>query len=196
MQKKTRVRGQMRPLTFREVQTIQSRMYTRKDWRNLCLFRLGIDSMLRASDLVRICLDEVLDHNNAVMSRSEVFVKKTGKPVKISISSETKIAVAKWVEVRPAFAGEWLFPGREPGSHLSEIQYRRLTKEWFGLAGLDVRYYSTHSLRRTKPAEIYRRTHNIEAISRLLGHSDIKMTSLYLGIQDEDALDLADKVKI
>jgi integrase len=194
--KKKRVRGAMKPLEAREVQAIQSRLYTRRMWRDLALFRLGIDSMLRASDLVRVYVDEVLGHQGKVMGRAEVIMKKTAKPVKLALTAETRTALEKWLAERPPFAGEWLFPGREPGDHLSEIQYRRLAKGWFDAAGLDVRFYSTHSIRRTKAAEMYRQTHNLEAVRRLLGHQDVYVTSKYLGIQDEDALDLADKVKI
>lgn len=181
---------------MREVKTIESRLFTGKLWRDLALFRVGVDSMLRASDLVRICLDEVTDHNGKVMSRGEVRVEKTGKAVKFALTGETRGAIDFWLVERPHFAGQWLFPGREPGEHLSVVQYRRLAKSWFEMAGLDVRFYSTHSIRRTKAAEVYRQTHNLEAVRRLLGHGRNDVTSRYLGIDDEDALALAEKVKI
>jgi integrase len=194
--KKSRVRGQMKALSMREVNTIQSRLHTTKQWRDLALFRMGIDSMLRASDLVRIYLDEVLDHTGKVMPRAEIRIKKTGRAVKLALTAETREALDLWLVERPSFAGEWLFPGRNPGEHLSEVQYRRLAKAWFEIAGLDVRFYSTHSIRRTKAAEVYRQTHNMEAVRRLLGHQRNDVTSRYLGVDDEDALALAEKVRI
>jgi integrase len=193
---KSRVRGAMKALTMREVQTIQSRLFTGKHWRDLALFRTGIDTMFRASDLVRVWLDEVLDHQGKVVPRAEIRMKKTGKPVKIALTGETREAIDMWLAERPSFAGPWLFPGRDPAEHLSEVQYRRLAKDWFKMAGLDVRLYSTHSIRRTKAAEVYRQTHNLEAVRRLLGHTKNDVTSRYLGIEDEDALSLAEKVKI
>ena len=196
MLKKSRVRGEMKPLSVREVRTIESILATKERWRDLALFRLGIDSLLRASDLVRIYVDEITDHNGKIVTRAELMMKKTKRKVKFAISTDTAEAVRRWIDTRPAFSGEWLFPGREAGDHLSEVQYRKLAKGWFAACGLDVRRYSTHSLRRTKAAEVYRQTHNIEAVSRLLGHTTVTQTSRYLGIQDEDALDLAEKVKI
>lgn len=193
---KTRARGQMKPLSTREVTSIQNRLHTTKEWRDLALFRLAIDSMLRASDLVRICADEITDHKGDLKARGKVIMKKTGKTVEFSITDETKEAIALWMPHRPAFAGDWLFPGREAGDHLSEVQYRRLAKEWFKAAGLDTRFYSTHSLRRTKAAELYRKTHNIEAIRKLLGHENCAVTVRYLGVEMEDALKLADQVRI
>lgn len=196
IEKKKRIYGQKRPLNVREVQAISTRLFSRKEWRDLALFRLGIDSMLRASDLVRIYVDEVVDHNGALVARCEISMKKTNKPVKITLGRETQEALRIWLAARPVFAGRWLFPGRKPGEHISEIQYRRRAKDWFKDAGLDLRFYSTHSLRRTKPTEIYRQTNNIEAVRRLLGHQNVYVTSKYLGVQDEDALNLADRVQI
>ena len=194
--KKRRSRRQVKPLKLNEVQTISSILRTSENWRDLALFRLGIDSMLRASDLVSIYLDEVLDHNGKIRSRTEILMKKTGNPVQIAIMPDTRDALRRWIGVRPEFAGEWLFPGRYPDAHFSVVRYREIAKRWFKAAGLDIRQYSTHSLRRTKAAEIYRKTKNLKAVSLRLGHRDMNVTSEYLGIDDEDSLELAEKINI
>lgn len=187
---------QKKALTSREVQSIQNRLYTMGDWRGLALFRTGIDTMFRVSDTVRICLDEILDHNGNIMDRVSIMMKKTNSPVEVSISRETKKALKKWIEHRPEFSGEWLFPGNTAEGHISEKHYRSLAKEWFKAAGLNPKFYSTHSIRRTKAAELYRQSHNLKAVSLLLGHRDTKVTEEYLGIYREDAVNLASKVKI
>jgi integrase len=194
--KKRRIRGAMKPFTPREIHTLESLLFNQERWRDLALLRLAVDSMVRASDLVRIYLDEVTDHRGDVVARAEVLMKKTGAPVKLSITRDTQEALKRWIAQRPSFSGEWLFPGREPGSHLSVVQYRKIVKGWVGMLGLDAKLYSTHSLRRTKAAELYRQTHNLKAVSILLGHSDTNVTSRYLGIEAEDALALAERVRI
>lgn len=194
---KTRVpRGEMRALSEREVRTLESILFNKKQWRDLALFRLGIDSMLRASDLVRVCIDEVLDGRSKVMPRAEVMMKKTKKRVRFAISDQTTEAIEMWLRERPSFAGEWLFPGREPGDHLSEVQYRKIAKKWFKAIGLELKHYSTHSMRRTKAAAVYRQTKNLEVVRQLLGHSDITQTSRYLGVSEAEALDVAAGVRI
>ena len=67
-------------------------------------------------------------------------------------------------------------------------------KRWAAYAGLDPRRYSSHSLRRSKAAETYRRTGNLAAVQQLLGHVSIANTGLYLGLDKRQALDLAKKV--
>ena len=60
----------------------------------------------------------------------------------------------------------------------------------------DVSQYSTHSLRRTKPSIIYEKTGNLEAVRRLLGHSNLIDTVRYLGVEDADATELARSVEV
>ncbi len=62
--------------------------------------------------------------------------------------------------------------------------------------GLDPAEYGTHSLRRTKASLIYRRTKNLRAVQILLGHRKIESTVRYLGIEVDDALELAEQAQI
>ena len=56
--------------------------------------------------------------------------------------------------------------------------------------------YGTHSLRRTKAAQLYRNTGNLRAVQLLLGHAKIESTIRYLGIELEDALQLSEALEI
>ena len=56
--------------------------------------------------------------------------------------------------------------------------------------------YGTHSLRRTKATLIYRQTKNLRAVQLLLGHTKMESTIRYLGIELEDALDIAERTEI
>ena len=51
------------------------------------------------------------------------------------------------------------------------------------MAGSRAPGYGTHSLRRTKAAQIYRKTGNLRAVQLLLGHTKIESTVRYLGIE-------------
>ena len=59
-------------------------------------------------------------------------------------------------------------------------------------AGLDPASYGTHSMRRTKASLIYRRTKNLRAVQLLLGHAKVESTVRYLGIEVDDALEMAE----
>ena len=58
------------------------------------------------------------------------------------------------------------------------------------------RVYGIHTLRRTKAALIYRRTKNLRAVQLLLGHSKLESTVRYLGIEVDDALEMAEQTEV
>lgn len=51
-------------------------------------------------------------------------------------------------------------------------------------------------MRRTKATLIYRKTGNLRAVQLLLGHRKIDSTVLYLGVEVEDALSLAESIEL
>jgi integrase len=61
--------------------------------------------------------------------------------------------------------------------------------------GLDPAVYGTHSMRRTKASLVYRRTKNLRAVQLLLGHTKLESTVRYLGIEVDDALELAERTE-
>jgi site-specific recombinase XerC len=61
---------------------------------------------------------------------------------------------------------------------------------------MDRSAYGTHSLRRTKAAQIHRKTGNLRAVQLLLGHTKIESTVRYLGIEVDDALSLSEQVEL
>jgi site-specific recombinase XerD len=93
--------------------------------------------------------------------------------------------------------GRYLFPSRFRGKpHLSTRQYARIVHRWTDRAGLDSAAYRTHSLRRTKPAQIYKKTGNLRAVQLLLGHTKLESTVRYLGIEVDDALSISEQVEL
>ena len=67
---------------------------------------------------------------------------------------------------------------------------------WVREIGLDPAGYGTHSMRRTKASLIYRRTKNLRAVQLLLGHSKLESTVRYLGIEVDDALEMAEQTEV
>jgi integrase len=67
---------------------------------------------------------------------------------------------------------------------------------WVNQLGLDRASYGTHTLRRTTATLIYRRTKNLRAVQLLLGHTKLESTVRYLGIEVNDALEMAEPTKV
>jgi len=70
-----------------------------------------------------------------------------------------------------------------------------MVQSWVANIGLDSTAYGTHTLRRTKASLIYRRTKNIRAVQLLLGHAKLESTVRYLGIEVDDALEMAEQTE-
>ena len=116
--------------------------------------------------------------------------------MQFEITEQTREAVAAWVKETHRQPEQFLFPSRVSGSpHLSTRQYSRIVGQWVESIGLDPAAYGTHSLRRSKPTLIYRRTKNLRAVQLLLGHTKFEGTVRYLGIEVDDALEIAEQTE-
>lgn len=193
---KGKLLGQKPPLQPKHVWAIRTKLHLDRRDRDLALFNLAIDSKLRGCDVVTLKVDDVAPHGVAI-ERAMVRQCKTGRPVTFELSEQTRSAVDTYLEVTRKKPGEYLFSGRvDANSHLSTRQYARLVSRWLASIGLDPSLFSTHSLRRTKASLIYRRTGNLRAVQLLLGHTKVESTVRYLGIEADDALEIAEKVDV
>jgi site-specific recombinase XerD len=105
--------------------------------------------------------------------------------------------VQRWIESPAMFGCDDLWPSRFHGSpHLSTRQYARILCGWVTLIGLEPSTYGTHSMRRTKAAQIYKKTDNLRALQLLLGQTKMDSTVRHLGIELEDALAIAEAIDI
>jgi integrase len=96
--------------------------------------------------------------------------KKTGRPVRFELSEQTRQAVDAYLKAGAKKSGDFLFTRpRSAEQAMTTRQYARLVSEWITSIGLDANLFGTHSLRRTKPTLIYRRTGNLRAVQLLLG---------------------------
>jgi site-specific recombinase XerC len=67
---------------------------------------------------------------------------------------------------------------------------------WVESIGLETALYGTHSMRRTKASHIYRKTGSLRAVQLLLGHTKLESTVRYLGIEVDDALNMAEQIEL
>jgi len=185
--------GQKAPLRISEIWAIRVRLEIYGRRRDLALFNLAIDSKLRGCDLVQLRVLDVF-HGNHVASRATVMQQKTKQPVQFELTVGTRKSLLEWIDTAGLRHSDFLFPSRIGESpHISTRQYARIAHQWFDEIGLDPTAYSTHTLRRTKPTLIYRRTKNLRAVQLLLGHTGLESTVRYLGIEVDDALEMAEQ---
>ena len=180
--------GTKRPLKCRQIWEIRFFLDRERRLRDRALF----DSKLRGCDLVKIKIGTLV-LGPEIRTRAMVMQQKTGRPVQFELMSDARSSLLAWLERRGGTIDDYVFPSRiDPKRHISTRQYARLVDEWVVAIGLRPEEYGTHSLRRTKASIIYKATGNLRAVQILLGHTKIENTVRYLGVDVEDALELAE----
>lgn len=193
---KGKLTGQKRPFTLKQIWEIRIRLQIAGRVRHLALFNLGIDSKLRGCDLMRLRVRDVVN-GDQVLSRAKLIQQKTGRPVSFEITSETRSSVQAWIKDADLSAGDFLFFSRIcRDRHLTTRHYARIVDGWVAMIGADPSDYGTHSLRRSKATLIYRQTKNLRAVQLLLGHTKLESTLRYLGVEVDDALEIAEHTEI
>jgi len=193
---KGKLLGQKAPLKLKEIWTIRVCLELSNRIRDLALFNLAIDSKLRACDLVKLKVRDI-SHGDRISSRAIVMQQKTERPVQFEITEQTRKSISEWLQLAALRSDSFLFPSRlHESPHLSTRQYARIVNDWVKEIGLDPINYGTHTMRRTKVSLIYRRTKNLRAVQLLLGHTKLESTVRYLGIEVDDALEMAEQTEV
>ena len=188
--------GRKKPLEPKHVWSIRVRLELAGSKRDLAIFNMAIDSKLRACDLVKLRSDNVYS-GTKLRNRATIVQKKTGRPVQFEITEQSRNSLEACLPMLRANGSRFLFPSRLHASlHISTRQYARMVHRWVESIGLDTRLYGTHTMRRTKAAQLYQKTGNLRAVQLLLGHTKLESTVRYLGIEVDDALNMAEQIEL
>lgn len=160
------------------------------------MFCLGIDSLLRASDLLNLKVSTVQDSQGKMRDRIHVKQQKTKRRVVCAIGSQARKSISLWIEQEGLKPDDYLFPGRRKNRHLCRRQFQDIVKSWAGFLHLPKENYGTHSLRRTKAVLVFAKTHDPAKVQLLLGQSTLAAAQEYLGISEDEALRIAESIQI
>jgi len=194
---KGKIIGRKPPLSPEQVATIRTLLSQDGNPRDIAMFCLAIDSSLRGVDIVALNVSDVFE-GWEIKERVTIEQSKTLERVTFTMRDNTRKALQTLIEGEDKAYGDPLFVSQKgnKGSRLAVGQYRRLVKKWIELARLDPALYGSHSLRRTRVAHIYRKTANLRVAQVLLGHKSIENTARYLGIEEEQAMEIAEQFEI
>ena len=154
--------------------------------RNLALFTLGVNTALRASDLLRIKLSDI-QHLRAG-EQFTIKEKKTGKTKQVTLNKASFRAIRSYLKVRRKTAPDApLFLSRKGAAKaISVWQLNHLVKKWARETGSHERFGS-HSLRKT--FGYMQRTQfktDLPTLMVAFNHSSQLQTLTYLGVQADD----------
>jgi integrase len=157
---------------------------------------MAIDSKLRGCDLVSLPVGDISQGGRAA-SRAIIVQQKTKRPVQFEITEQTRTAVSFWIGQSGLGTGDYLFPSRIANFTPLNAAIRQ-DRECLGRAhraGFCVLWHPLDAPHQSH-ADIYRRTKNLRAIQLLLGHTKLESTVRYLGIEVDDALEIAEQTEV
>lgn len=195
---KGKVVGAKKPLDIDQLNGLRRILKDQGATRDLALLETHISTMLRASDVLALTVGDVVDHRGEIVSELVLAQEKTDKPIRVQLGDRARAALETWIVEAGKGAGDHLFTAKtnHHGPAMSHQAYHDIVKRWARLIHVNPSALGTHSLRRTMAAHIYKRTGNLRSVQLLLGHSSLAATERYLGVEVEDALELARKYQI
>lgn len=166
--------------------------------RDLALLNVAVDTMLRSADVLELKVQDVTDHRGEVVERFTIMQGKTANPVTCSLFPETRACIRNLIEAKGGRRDAYLFVahGSSQNRPLTTRHFRALIKDWIAPLNLDPKYYSCHSLRRTRASIVYKETSNLRVVQQLLGHASMTHTVRYLGVSVDDALNMSEKYDV
>lgn len=160
-----------------------TRYWTPHRNRTICLTML--DAGLRVGEVVAL----QMEHVDLRSRRITVRQGKGAKDRRVPLVQRLVEALQNWFERRPEELDEpssYVFPTRN-GTPVHPNNVRRFVKREAKNAGVDeADRVSPHTLRHTYATDVLNKTGNLEAVRRLLGHSEISTTQLYTHLADSD----------
>ncbi len=180
--------GRKRPFTLEQVKLIRGLLRARNELRELALFETGISVVLRASDILRLTVHDVMSQGE-ILEEFDVRQKKTNLNVHVSLSDGARDALKAYIAAHDMHPNERLWK-------IGRLRYSQIVKDWAKMVNADPRFYSTHSIRRTYPTYIYAKTGSHEVARQLLGHQNLSRTATYLGVEQEETHAIKKRIKM
>lgn len=186
---------------FRDKQkilAIKQLLRREKSPRNYLLYTLGINSALRASDLLALKVGDLLNGEGNIREYLYVKTRKTGRVLKIYLNENIQKAISFYIDNENSLDPDnWLFYSKKNRSRaISRVRLWVLIRRWARLVKLNEERFGCHSLRKTWGYHARLSGFNIEAIREKLGHRNSEVTKTYLGITQEEINDMEKSLNI
>jgi len=181
--------GQKRAFTPEDLAQIEQHLLAQNNWHDLALLSFGLDTMFRASDLLATQVWQVCYSQGPVRTLIARRQQKTQNIVTPVLTPPTRRYLQQWLRISGKQPQDYVFTRSKPSdaAPITRAHYADIIKAWASWLGYEPTEFSSHSIRRSKPAHMYWAGEDIALISRLLGHQSIANTTLYLGITQHKA---------
>lgn len=177
--------------TLEEIELIKKYFLDRKEYRNYCLFIVGITTGYRCSDLLSLKFSNFFNEDYSWKIEIDIIEKKTKKRRRIIITDNIKKAINLYIDSLGGCIDldSYIFKSQKGVNRPIDKSYARRI---FNNMAIDLKlpyHCSTHFLRKTF-AYWFLQIHKndmtaLATLQEILNHSSEKMTLKYCGIEKQ-----------
>ena len=151
--------------------------------RDYLLFLVGINTGLRASDLVKLQVKDILNQDRTPRKHINITEKKTKKLKKFPINGDILPELLEYC--RGLDLNDYLFSSRKGDNKpITTTQCYRIIREAGERIGLT--NLGSHTCRKTFGYHFYRKTKDVALLQTLFNHSAPSITLRYIGISQDN----------
>lgn len=168
------------------------KLYDDGNYKISLLISIGSFLGLRISDILILRWEDILNKEEFTLQE-----KKTGKARDIKINHQLQRHIKEcYNKIHPNDLNDRIFTSQK-GSVYSIQRINVIFKEIKVRYNLQIKNYSTHSMRKSFGREIFRRSGTnaelaLVKLSQLFNHSNVSVTKRYLGLHREELLETYD----
>lgn len=177
--------------TLGEIEKIKKYFLDKKEYRNYCLFIIGITTGYRISDLLNLKFSDIFEDYETWKREINIIEQKTKKRRTMPISENMKTAINLYVKNKGGFLlSEYVFKSQKgKNAPIDKSSARKILNNM--AIELNLPYHcSTHFLRKTFAywfLQIHKNDMSaLATLQDILNHSSEKMTLKYCGIDKEN----------
>lgn len=168
--------------------------------RDYMLFVVGINVGLRAGDLLRLKIKDIM-HDGIIVDKVVIYEEKTEKKREFELNDNAKTAIRLYLDTLQNIDCEsYLFKSRKGDGALTVESAHKIIKTT--LRELNIKgNFGSHSLRKTFAYHIY--VNNIKTnptiintLQKMLNHSSASVTLRYIGITKEVISDVYNSLNL
>ena len=154
-----------------------------KDPKYGLLFKFGLNTGLRISDILPLKVEDIYLKNGEFKEYLVLNEMKTSKEKKIKLNDSIRKNISGYVKKEKLSEKDYLFPSKK-GGQIGRVQAYRVLKEASDIIGVE--NFGTHSLRKTWGYWTYKVSrYNIGLIMDTFNHSSQSVTLRYIGVNQD-----------
>ena len=147
--------------------------------RNKAIMSLMLHCGLRLAEVINLRPGSI----NLTKGKLRVVSGKGNKDRDLAIPEYLVDLLEAWRKIRPK--GDYFFSTLK-GKKLSDRYIQQMVGRYAHKAGINNKKISPHTLRHSYATQYYKQTKDIETLRRILGHTDIGTTTIYITLANTD----------